>query len=553
MLWPWLLLAACAQLRGAGAAAILAKDPETVAANEEPRNANHIFNAIHSSMRQWGSSLNHNGMSFFLAEVPAGTAFYHGTSDSQPIEGMEWLAFEPEHAFQFAGRPGKPPGKPPRKPPSEGKAGKSCERSGGRHRNFAPPPGDRHHPQPADGSPGQDRLMPDADRRPPPKGPGGSAPGYLHTYKTKTVLPLLYIDGMSAGKTDKGTLDSQDILLLNAKNRSGSGDFFWEMERAERLCKMATEKWDGKVKGFVRMETGFEIILCSFADNLDFVHAVRADKFAHNDSSPRHDADHKQAAQRQESSWIRAITARYDRIGGQRVTLDYDNFVTAYSYDVDLFTHDDGLPRLENVSTAVLDKIRHDVDAMVTNWTPSPGQPTLSSSTDWQSIADMVVERYARELKYLVSDAFTTTKELYDELRDFLRVFIDADARNTTAEAGRCATQFIPSAGEHKETVAAQSIHVITTRICSTLFTALDAKASLSESMESLKSLIEYLNWTEWKKCPTCPLGQICFIPMWPFGAVEDREHPQCRKSNEVYDRHGYWGRGGPGHGPPPP
>ncbi|KAG9785216.1 hypothetical protein KCU88_g2528, partial [Aureobasidium melanogenum] len=549
MLWSWLLLAACAQLRGAGAAAILGRDLESDAGNEELRNANHIFNAIHSSMRQWGSSLNHNGMSFFLAEVPAGTAFYHGTSRSQPIEGMEWLAFEPEHAFQFAGRPGKPP----RKPPSERKAGKPCRGSGGRDRSFAPPPADRHHRQPAVGSPGQDRLMPDADRRPPPKGPEDPAPGYLHTYKTKTVLPLLYIDGMSAGKTDKGTLDSQDILLLNAKNESGSGDFFWENERAERLCKMATEHWDGKIKGFIRMETGFEIILCSFADNLDFVHAVRADRFAHGDSSPRYDVDHKHAAQRQESNWIRAIAARYDGIGGRRVTLNYDNFVTAYSYDADLFTHDDSLPRLENVSSAVLDKIRHDVDIMVTNWVPSPGQPTLSSLIDWQSIADMVVERYARELKYLVSGAFSTAEELYDELMDFLRVFIDADARNTTAEVGRCANQFIPNTGERRDTVAVQSIRAVTTKICSTLFTALDGKASLSESTESLESLIEYLSWTEWKKCPPCPLGQICFIPMWPFGAVEDREHPQCRKPSEVYDRHGYWGRGGPGHGHPPP
>jgi hypothetical protein len=79
---------------------------------EHPRvhNANHLFNAIHSSMRQWGSSLNHNGMPFFLATVPAGTQLYHGTSRSEPIEGMEWLAFEPEHGLLFA-RPNRgPPG-----------------------------------------------------------------------------------------------------------------------------------------------------------------------------------------------------------------------------------------------------------------------------------------------------------------------------------------------------------------------------------------------------------------------------------------------------------
>ncbi|KAJ9620130.1 hypothetical protein H2203_007895 [Taxawa tesnikishii (nom. ined.)] len=80
-------------------------------------NPNHIFNAIHSSMRQWGSSLNHNGMSAFLATVPEGVQLYHGTSNSEPVEGMEWLAFEPEHALLFARPRGPPPG---REPPGHG-------------------------------------------------------------------------------------------------------------------------------------------------------------------------------------------------------------------------------------------------------------------------------------------------------------------------------------------------------------------------------------------------------------------------------------------------
>src|SRR4051794_28710732 len=76
------------------------------------KNANHIFNAIQDSMRQWGSSLHHNGVSFFLATVPAGTQLYHGTSKSSPVNGTEWLAFEPEHAMVFARprRGGPPPG-----------------------------------------------------------------------------------------------------------------------------------------------------------------------------------------------------------------------------------------------------------------------------------------------------------------------------------------------------------------------------------------------------------------------------------------------------------
>lgn len=78
--------------------------------------ANHIFNAIHNSMRQFGSSLHHNGMSFFIATVPAGTHLYHsGMYDDKAVQGTEWLAFEPEHALIFTHNPG--PKNRPRPPP----------------------------------------------------------------------------------------------------------------------------------------------------------------------------------------------------------------------------------------------------------------------------------------------------------------------------------------------------------------------------------------------------------------------------------------------------
>ncbi len=124
------------------------------------RNAFHIFNAIHSSMRQWGSSLNHNGMFFFPALIPAGTEFYHGPGESKPIEGMEWLAFEPEHAQQFAHRRfGRPPG-------------------GG--------PGDGRGPPPlhmrGDQRPVSDLGEQDDKKPPPPGPPEDGETGFLQTY-----------------------------------------------------------------------------------------------------------------------------------------------------------------------------------------------------------------------------------------------------------------------------------------------------------------------------------------------------------------------------------
>src|SRR6266536_6638969 len=156
-------------------------------------NANSIFNAIHSSMRQWASSIKHNGMSFFPARIPERTLLYHGWPDNKPpgfpIGGLDWLAFEIEHAEFFA-----------------------------------------------------QRMQGDD---------GHFEPGYLHVYQTTRPLDLLYIDGMSAGKSPLGTLDTQDILLLNTTREA------LDESRATDLCKMAV---DWKIDGFIRMEVGFEVI-----------------------------------------------------------------------------------------------------------------------------------------------------------------------------------------------------------------------------------------------------------------------------------------------------
>ncbi|PWY65741.1 hypothetical protein BO70DRAFT_356701 [Aspergillus heteromorphus CBS 117.55] len=100
--------------------------------------------------------------------------------------------------------------------------------------------------------------------------------GYFHTYRTKREMRLVYFDGQSAAKLLRGTLDMQDIVLLNATWFDGSpaeGDNV----RADGLCALARDRWDNRVDGFIRMVGGFEIILCSFADNLD-VASILVDK-----------------------------------------------------------------------------------------------------------------------------------------------------------------------------------------------------------------------------------------------------------------------------------
>ncbi|EXJ53621.1 uncharacterized protein A1O5_13188 [Cladophialophora psammophila CBS 110553] len=499
---------------------------EPVDSTDQVRNANHIFNAVHSSMRQWGSSIYHNGMSFFPALVPAGIQFYHGNPNQEPVQGLEWLAFEPEHAIIFARRFHRPyeallpqtgKGTEIMNQPSFERISSSALKAAKFSPNSMTESHDRH-------SILERPDIPQVD------------PGWLHTYRTKEATPLLYIDGMSAGKCDKGTLDSQDVLLLNAS--SDGGGMLWERKRADGLCKLAYERWNGKIKGFIRMEAGFEIIMCSFSDSLDFVQSVRAGQLSPEGAAP--DTSEK-SFDWAIWKWIKFVAARYDGIGGRRVRLDYDHFFTAYTYDFDLFSGETDLPRLENTSAVALDRARDDVDKMVRSWDPLN---TLDekSQVDWQSITDMVVERYAGVLKYLLGGKLTKVEDLLEELELILRVFIDSDARNKTAEVDRCVAQFNPVEGRISTSIVGGSIRAVTREICETLFAAFNADVTLSQAMDKLRSLTKYLDWSVWKKCPQCAFNEVCFIPMWPFGTAEDREHPRCRNSSESSGRMGYWG-----------
>ncbi|KAL5343378.1 hypothetical protein BJX70DRAFT_385528 [Aspergillus crustosus] len=411
------------------------------ASQPESPNANHIFNAIHSSKRQWGSSLNHNGMSFFLATVSEGTRLYHGDWQSDPIQGPEWLAFEPEHALVFNHRF-------PHKPPRDGSP--------------LPPPFQQESQQ----------VIDQADE---------VQDGFLHTFAAAKDLRLLYVDGMSAGKTTNGTMDSQDHILFKMDQEGGGG---WndEHKRAELFCSMAQEKWDGRLDGLLRMEAGFEIILCDFSD-LEVLKVARvrpSDKGVPGvPGVPGGDI-----GMRARRLWLPVVASRYWKIGGDRVRLNYEHLVTAYSYGLDLFPDGElSLPRLEHLSSGELEP--------------------LGVSTDWQAVADMA------------------------DIEDIVTPFIDYDQRNTSIEVERCSKQFV------RRPMPVNSVAAL-------------GQSEYDFVVDQIQGLMRYLAWTTWKDCNGCGDHEICMIPMWPMGIVDDYNHPQCRDFAKLDgDGPRYWG-GGP-------
>ncbi|KAI6781478.1 Thermolabile hemolysin-like protein [Emericellopsis cladophorae] len=163
-----------------------------------------------------------------LEQSERSTVLYHGGRQAEPPSEPERLAFEIEHAENF---------------------GKS------RREHQRPPPMGR--PDGFDKAEGPRKpLMPPYEGHP---GPTGSQVGYFHTYVATRDLNVLYFDGMSAGKTDLGTLDSQD-LLLRAKSTTDNG-FMDERERANDLCDIVTT-YDGL--GGNRLSIDFSSIVSGF-------------------------------------------------------------------------------------------------------------------------------------------------------------------------------------------------------------------------------------------------------------------------------------------------
>ena len=484
------------------------------------KNAIHIFNAIHSSMRQLGSSLNHNGMSFFPARIPAGTEFYHGTDTPEPVDVMEWLAFEPEHALQFAWIIfGANDTEQQTSASPKWMHGSKLTKilltqqipKNGEHSLDPPPHNSLQRPLYASEQPSSSKPRPIFR----------AEPGWLHTYVTKHDLRLVYIDGQSAAKSLKGTLDSQDYIIGSPQ------PMFFDRERALRMCKLAAEEWHGRIDGFIRMEHGFELILCDFPTHVDLLRVER---------SSRNMTDMRENIVVEMFSFWKAITIRYHGIGMGRVRLDYARMVTAFAYDIDLFYDRGDLPRLKNIPKEHLARIFADLSK---NILLDDDAQLHSQQVDWQAVADMIVARYSDALHELAySPFYNSEKSIKQASAMLMRPFIDSDQRNASLEQERCASHFMPSS--YISSIASTAVSSISERICSTL-----AMAANMQSLDGLRpifqDLVEYLRWTSWKECRGCRCDEICFTAIWPAGNVEDHAHPACRNGTEIMTRHDYW------------
>ena len=329
-------------------------------------NGFHIFNAIHSAGRVFGSSLNHNGYGFFPAVIPEGTVLYHGSRLTKPPTDVQWLAFEIEHAETFA-------------------ISKRQTRGG---------------KAPVDGVKDESQKPLESERE------EWNSRGYLQTYVAAKDLNVLYIDGMSAAKSKIGPLDSQDLILRG--NKTGSwDDYMDEGPRARDICELITP-WG--YDGFVRMEIGFELVQCDFSNGLKLVDVTRTimpDDFIGKDDLYLY-------------LLARSISDQFDGLGKDRLRIDFSSMVSAYYYPIPVAGTDPERPGLHRLDAAPLKDLL-EIQKHVESVSREPRRFTVN----WQAVTDTVVSRFSERLSFMTSEAISN-QQFVTDLQKLVLTYFDA-------------------------------------------------------------------------------------------------------------------------------
>lgn len=554
-------LSGCCRISVASAQDSSAPLPDVEVASRSP-NSFRIFNAVHSALRQWGSSVQHNGLSFFPVTIPEGNLFYHGRHDTERPATFEWLAFEMEHASQFAqcfefdedsvsasklskcfqfGQSLSMHGKV-----STMEAQTYGTSTSGQDRLLHPSDNQRtltHHAADDDDD--------DHDVRPPRKRPHlpPQTRGYLQTYRTARPLNLLYLDGMAAAKCQLGTLDSQNDILLDWDDRKDPMRDEWE--RAETLCNQAQ---DWGFDGYIRMEAGFEIIYCNFSSGagLDLVSTH---------GSPWRNETHSSPNRREYGEWfvmgvfewMRASAARYHGMPRGRAEIDFSGMVSAFAYDVNTTNPDTERPELPRIVNATLrdrygirDRVREVLQAR---------KGKAAKTVDWQAVVDNIVTRFSARLWFL-SEGPPSSRSFRSQLATLLYPFLDypddVSLEDTMKPLERCTNIHLSSVAESQESWTPEdhaiyaAIHAVSYFICNGLFTmrkdihttngTISGDDDAAQRVQALAvDLRAQLNWTTWKECGKCTTPEeMCFVAMFPSGDQEDHFTPRCKNQNEI-------------------
>lgn len=222
-------------------------------------NASFMFNSINSFLKQKDCDVFPVGVSYVPASIPKDTVVYHAGSGIP--DSYEWVAMDVEFSMNFAER-------------SRSAKRGTAQIEQQRELKLHPRDGKKYGPRKdIDFCEVSENTEPFEMQR---SKPGKERkPSTLMSFRLKHDLDkLIYLDGASASKTSEtGEMDTQALLYNKIKeNNPGFDDgpekFMIERDYAEKICKWGQPLG---IQGYIRLELGFEFVLCDFNEHLEMI------------------------------------------------------------------------------------------------------------------------------------------------------------------------------------------------------------------------------------------------------------------------------------------
>ncbi|ESW97289.1 hypothetical protein KL918_000896 [Ogataea parapolymorpha] len=476
-------------------------------------NASAVFNEVYDVLKQKNADINPISVSFIPAYIPEGTLLYHSNHRGQPPKTVEWVAMDYEFSYNFAHlsrnrpRKGQGPGGPGGPP------------------NFKPPGGKR--PSHGDHPPNFD------------------GPSSLFTFQvTKPLDKVIVFGGASAAKSLTGEMDTQFVL-----SQVADYDDFDERIAADKICSWG--KKHGGLDGYVRLEVGFEMVICDFEEKMipiSNVSLANATEFIDFPPEKFADLDKREDLNAERSAVIDVIDAMsgfehylagaraYD--GDKRILLDFSKFVTPLNKT---FIHPDPyLRRIHNISSELKTDLVNSVEEMLS----TPNDPY--SSTNWQVVTDYIVDKFAPMLVNLNSsfalygqheDYQTLGTNLTAYTYNFIRRYLSEPDHELLPKHRAMAIWDYSHPYQPLKSTADfflwNSITIVQSKIVDTLYNCFslsktllspltgatlpkDIDDQITKAKTELSDLLESLHWAYYYRCSqSCNFDELCFVPTW--------------------------------------
>ncbi|KRZ98563.1 uncharacterized protein AC631_05679 [Debaryomyces fabryi] len=385
--------------------------------------------------------------------------------------------------------------------------------------------------------------------------------GFLFTFRTKRPLnKVIFLDGASAAKS--APFMDQQMILSKQENISEPVD---ERLAAEKICN-----W-GKsfgLQGFIRLEVGYEMVLCDFHENVEVISNISLAaandlikfpaeelKYVSGPHMPHQTPkvplppnynslsynrslllNHLQAVSGFE--WVRS--GSYQDPGEERIFLDFANMITPLNKT--FINPDSYIRNISYIAQNLKEAIIEDLETIY----KTPTDPFYK--TNWPVVTNLITLKFSPMLVNLNSSLYhKDSKSVSDNIQlltyNFIRRYISEDVnyteQNMEAAYKTCVLDYVwytyPLQGS--DYLIYSSIFKVHSVIIRLIFDLFDVSRELTYQIYvndihrkfdwktfqiRIGNLMKLLNWSDFYQCSQkCGSDEFCYTPTWgpsPFG-----------------------------------